>query len=117
MRRRVFARQTAHGMLENSNRKDGEICRLKCVRPPQDHRRLWKSTWEIAVQSCVSGTEDIMSGAPNGSTNGSINGPPSEGPKSFFCARRSAFMRCFSCLFISFWRFWNVDLEVAIESP
>ncbi len=33
---------------------------------------------------------------------------------SFFCARRSAFMRCFSSLFISFWRFWKV---VVIGSP
>jgi hypothetical protein len=33
---------------------------------------------------------------------------------SFFCARRSAFMRCFSSLFISFWRFWNV---VGMGSP
>jgi len=31
---------------------------------------------------------------------------------SFFCTRRSAFMRCFSSLFISFWRFKNV---VAID--
>jgi len=34
---------------------------------------------------------------------------------SLFCARRSAFRRCFSCRFISFWRFWNVILLITIS--
>ena len=36
---------------------------------------------------------------------------------NFFCSRRSAFARCFSCLFSSFWRFWNVMLKGLLRSP
>jgi hypothetical protein len=37
----------------------------------------------------------------------SIPASPGSRSVSFFCARRSAFMRAFSILFISFCRFWN----------
>ena len=30
---------------------------------------------------------------------------------NFFCSRSSALARCFSCRFISFWRFWKVVLK------
>ena len=36
---------------------------------------------------------------------------------NFFCSRRSALARCFSCRFISFWRFWNVMLKGLLRTP
>ena len=35
---------------------------------------------------------------------------------NFFCSRRSALARCFSCRFISFWRFWKVILIGLLRS-
>src|SRR5205085_896906 len=59
--------------------------------------------------ACCSVSDDGVVGVPCASCAARL--------ASFLCSRRSAFARCFSCRFISFWRFLNVMLIGLLKSP
>jgi len=59
----------------------------------------------------------VYCSVPDGGVVGALSASLAARLANFFCSRRSAFARRFSCLLSSFWRFWNVMLKGLLRSP